>query len=309
MNKMDFSFIDRMTRQNNSAEYNQSWMKYYTPRPSDVYICTYAKSGTHWAMQAAQQIAYYGNAEYEHIHDLVPWVENNFMHSIATLTDETVVAQAPTDLRIIKTHLLLRYLKFNPASTYITVIRDPKEIIVSYYYFVNQLWKARVGVSYPLETFVDRFVSPRFIEGAWAAHVAELWAVRNRPNVLVLTYNEMKTNPRRCYRDMADVMGVSLNETQLDAVVRRSDFHYMHAHRKKFDLLRKTKAEGTAMTMRSGKIGNSSEILSPVQQQAIDEWHSTELCKLGSDFPYRILSERASVPSSLKKSSDRNLSL
>ena len=45
----------------------------YVPVPSDVFICSYFKSGTNWTMQIAVQIAFRGRAEFEHIHDLVPW--------------------------------------------------------------------------------------------------------------------------------------------------------------------------------------------------------------------------------------------
>ena len=284
----DFTFIDRMSEDSNSETYNYAWMDGYTPRPSDVYICTYAKSGTHWAMQAAQQIAYYGCVEYDHIHDLVPWVENNFMSPIPSLSDRTIADRAPTGLRIIKTHLQRRYLKFNPASTYIVIVRDPKEIIVSYYYFVNVLWQARVGVSYPLELYVKRFVSPCFIEAPWAEHVAGWWQVRDRPNVLLLTYNELKADPRLCYRQMAAVMGVTLTARQMEQVACHSDFNYMRQHPKKFDLLEKTNANGSVAVLRSGRVGNSAELLTPAQQCAIDTWHRGQLQRLNSDFPYDI---------------------
>src|SRR4030095_9517370 len=45
----------------------------YTPTAHDVFICTYAKSGTYWAMQIALQISHYGEAEFEQVHDLIPW--------------------------------------------------------------------------------------------------------------------------------------------------------------------------------------------------------------------------------------------
>ena len=45
----------------------------YAPRPEDVFICSYFKSGTNWTMQMAVQIAHRGRAEFEHIHNLVAW--------------------------------------------------------------------------------------------------------------------------------------------------------------------------------------------------------------------------------------------
>ena len=38
--------------------------------------------------------------------------------------------------------------------------------------------------------------------------------------------------------------------------------------------------------IRSGRRGNSGEMLSPAQQAHIDAWARAGLAKLGSDFPY-----------------------
>lgn len=283
---LDFSFINRMTKENNSPEFNRKWMADYTPRPSDVYICTYPKSGTNWAMQAAVQIAHLGYAQFEHIHDLVPYVENSFMDPIASLENKQIASQAPTGLRVIKTHLQRSYLKFNHESRYIVIIRDPKDIIVSYYRFVNPLWKARVGLTYPLEIFVERFISPQFIEGSWAAHLASWWAVKNEPNILLLTYNEMKENPSRCYQQMANVMNVSLTPHQLYSVASQCEFRYMQSIGHKFDVLRKAKTDGQANIFRSGEIGSYKKLLTPIQQVSIDNWCMAELKQFNCDFPY-----------------------
>ncbi|MCI5167722.1 MAG: hypothetical protein D3903_16935 [Candidatus Electrothrix sp. GM3_4] len=57
---------------------NSSWWKSrsfagYTPTVHDVFVATFAKSGTNWMMQIAQQISSLGAAEFDHIHDLVAW--------------------------------------------------------------------------------------------------------------------------------------------------------------------------------------------------------------------------------------------
>src|SRR5690348_5981108 len=48
----------------------------YTPGPQDVFIATYAKSGTNWMMQIVTQLAWHGRAEFDHIHCLVPWPDS-----------------------------------------------------------------------------------------------------------------------------------------------------------------------------------------------------------------------------------------
>src|SRR5215510_9944542 len=47
--------------------------RHYVPGPQDVFVMTYAKSGTNWMMQIAHQLIYHGKGEYDHLHDIVPW--------------------------------------------------------------------------------------------------------------------------------------------------------------------------------------------------------------------------------------------
>ena len=76
----------------------------YEPDEHDVFVATFAKSGTNWAMQIAHQIAHHGQAEYAHIHDVIPWPEAP-MPDIVKLSDPQPRRAAPTGLRVIKTHV------------------------------------------------------------------------------------------------------------------------------------------------------------------------------------------------------------
>ena len=55
----------------NSHHWKSQAFAGYEPGAHDVFVATFARSGTNWMMQIAQQIACYGSAEFEHIHDLV----------------------------------------------------------------------------------------------------------------------------------------------------------------------------------------------------------------------------------------------
>jgi hypothetical protein len=48
----------------------------YQATSHDVFACVYFKSGTNWLMQILVQVIYQGAAEFEHIHDLVPWPDS-----------------------------------------------------------------------------------------------------------------------------------------------------------------------------------------------------------------------------------------
>src|SRR5215469_1567563 len=51
----------------------------YTPGPQDVFVMTFAKSGTNWMMQIVYQLIYHGKGEFDHIHSVVPWPDAKLM--------------------------------------------------------------------------------------------------------------------------------------------------------------------------------------------------------------------------------------
>jgi len=257
----------------------------YEPVASDVLVCSYFKSGTNWTMQIAVQVAFRGRAEYEHIHDLVPWPDTpERMRYAVPITDEGPRAACPTGLRVIKTHLALGSVPYSPAARYICVVRDPKDVFVSSYHFVRSVALGRAMP--PVADWLDTFLSPDTPLGSWAAHLQSYWSVRDRPNVLFLTYEQMRADLPGTVDKIAKLMGVELAADERAAVIERSTFEHMKAIEEKFDSQGAPWASPRGAMIRRGERGRSDELISAADQARIDDHWRTELRKLGSDFPY-----------------------
>lgn len=256
----------------------------YQPTQHDVIVCTFSKSGTNWMLQIAHQIAHRGQADYDHIHDVIPWPDSGPLPTLS-LNDTQQVALSPVNLRVIKTHSSFEYVPYSEDAKYITVIRDPKEVLVSSYHFVKS---ALAGSMMPsVQTWVDLYVLPHFILGGWAEHTASYWAIRDRDNVMLLTFHELKLDSERYIHEVANFLDVKLTEDELAMVLEKSSFPYMKAIDAKFAPKMKPPWLSQSGTLiRSGKSGASSELLSPKQQEMIDNHMQAELQRLGSDFPY-----------------------
>jgi hypothetical protein len=258
----------------------------YTPTRSDVIVCSFFKSGTTWLLQMTTQIAYRGQAEFENIHHAVPWPDvpmPAMARRMIPLADPSPVANSPTGLRVIKTHLPRASVPFLPQARYVACVRDPKDVCVSGYHFMKAL------VYGPLAPSVERWVKFMFSDRfhySWAEHLAGYWAVRNEPNVLFLTYEGMRKDHAGTVSKLAELMGVQLAADELRSVIHQSSFEEMRRADGKFEpgqILPWTQARAM---MRAGKSGHSSELLTTAQQHFIDDYCRAELARLGCDFPY-----------------------
>ena len=145
--------------------------------------------------------------------------------------------------------------------------------------------------SISLEQWLDMFLSDEFPSGPWPDHAAGYWALRDRPNVLVMPFADMKADLPAMVRTVAQTMRVELTAEQHAKVVERSSFAFMKANDHKFAPPRMLFTKGRATMVRSGKTGATDELLSREQQARIDAYCMERLAALGSDLPYEDLFE------------------
>lgn len=285
--KLGFSWsvLRLMQRGMQSAENKLGTFKGFQPTERDLFVCTYSKSGTNWALQIAYQIAQRGAGTFDHIHDVVPWPEAP-MPDIVPLHDDATWRNTPTEKRVIKTHLESQYVPYNPEAKYIVIVRDPKDIFVSSYHFTKGM--VAQGRMVPVKEWLDAYLSDEFLYGSWAEHVAGFWPWRERENVLFLTYAKMKSNPVALVQRVADFMGVELSQEEFQNVVALSSFSAMKSMDEKFAPRKPYPFNHllSSAMMRQGETGSSKELLSPEEEGQIDDYMQAELARWNSDFPY-----------------------
>lgn len=271
----------------NSHDFKRKAYADYQPREQDVIITTYPKSGTTWMKQIAVQIGYLGKGEYRHIDDVVPWPDKLVPQEGPELNDISGLNDSPTGIHVIKSHLEADYVPYDTEAKVICVVRDPKDTLVSVVHFENGFNKLLFDHTVPVEEWVRAFQSGRFIYQPWALFTDSWWRLRDRDNVLVILYEDMTRDPQQAITTVADFLGVELNQQQFDLVCKKSSFGYMKANDEKFSP--PAWDAGRVPMVRSGKSGNSKELLSDAAQQQLDQYCMEELSKLGSDFPYQDL--------------------
>jgi Sulfotransferase domain len=262
----------------------------YVPGKQDVFVATYAKSGTNWMMQIAYQLAWHGAGEFEHIHSVVPWPDTKvgpgWMRNYAIpLQDATDWERSPERKRVIKTHFDWELLPYSEDARYIMVIRDPKDIFVSSYFFLKD---GVLGPAMPsVDTWYKLFMSDGFpIGGSWAANTGGYWAQRHRPNALIVSFKSMKRDLKGTVRRVAQFLDIPASEPLVNVVCEKSSFEYMKGIDHKFRIGKMIPWHAEGAMMRKGTQGGSSELLSRERQREMDAYFIAELKRLGSDFPY-----------------------
>jgi hypothetical protein len=282
--------MGRMAAGQRKALLKNNPFKGYAPTSRDVFVVTFPKSGTNWMMQIAHQLAFHGRGEFEHIHCVVPWPDTKLMGPMRgyaiPLEDPRVWQASPEGKRVVKTHFRWSDIPYSPDATYLIVIRDPKDVFVSsYHFFLKSGATPFASMSAP--SFLDLFLSDQFmIGGSWALRTAEYWAQRDKPNVLICSFKEMRRDLEGTVRRVAAAMGVDAAPDVIARVTGQSTFDAMKRIDDRFSMWPLMPWGGNVTMIRKGSEGGASELLTPEQERRIDEYFTAELRRIGSDFPY-----------------------
>ncbi|WP_420630103.1 sulfotransferase domain-containing protein [Candidatus Leptofilum sp.] len=258
-----------------------TFFKGYVPSKNDVFVATQARSGTNWMMQISLQIIHHGQAEYEYIYDMIPWPDFFLSTSIA-LDDPQ--PPSPTGLRVIKTHLEAPFVPVNDAAKYICVIRDPKEFFVSTYHFFPQTL-GNLGLQQPTpDEWYELFMSNLVPLGSWLEHTASWWALRHKPNVMIIPFHKLKADMEGHIDQLATFLGVELTAEARTAVIEKSSFAYMRQLNHKLSPI--VGGGPVIEIVRKGQADGGRELLDAKRGNALDAYCKQELQRLGSDFPF-----------------------
>ncbi len=269
----------------------------YKPGPQDVFVMTWAKSGTNWMLQIVYQLIHHGKGEYDHIHSVVPWPDAPLAAPLMgdyaiPLAQATAWQDAPERKRVIKTHMNWELLPDSEEARYVSVIRDPKDVFVSAYFFLRDGGLGRAMPS--VDTMYRLFLADKFLlGGSWPANTAGYWAQRHRPNVLVVSYKSMKEDLEGTVRRVARFLDIHVSDDVIREVCEKSVFEYMKSIDHKFAPFPPLPWSKPCAMVRKGGRSASGELLTPERQRELDAHCIAELRRLGSDLPYEEFCDTA----------------
>ena len=155
----------------------------------------------------------------------VPWMEVAFDMGL-DLEDEQHFLP-----RLFKSHLTAEEVPL--GAKYIVIFRDPGDVLLSYYNFMED-WFFESG-TISLEDFANAaFFETEGFENYWH-HFRTWWHRKDDPNVLSFCYENMKLDVDSVIRKVARFLNIELSKSLFDITKEYSSHSFMKMNEHKFD--------------------------------------------------------------------------
>ncbi|XP_070537634.1 sulfotransferase 1A1-like [Ptychodera flava] len=213
-------------------------VKNFEVRDDDVFLVTFPKAGTNWTLEIIDAIQHIENIDIlkeRSLMEKVPLIElgpsthpdltsEGFTGIPSNVDAYLNVTSSP---RRIPTHLLpedcpTQMLVKKPKT--ILVDRNPKDCLISLYN-----WHLSVALLEPTtwEDIFAKYMKGHTIYGDYCEFTKKWSKYKNEPWLLWIRYEDMKKDHKGSVRKIAEFMGKSLTDAQLDEVCRVTHFLYM----------------------------------------------------------------------------------
>jgi len=258
-------------------------------RPGDTIISVPPKSGTTWTMNIVYQLTTGGNEDFKDIYAEIPWLE---LRERPDQSDKELLERwaALPDPRSFKTHAFPgegpeACIKYREDLKYIVVFRNPEEAIVSFKPFIEGI-SMEVWEMWGQKSLREQFVQPNFpaffekcilhgmpgmprekvppggmMNMSYFSFINAWWPLRNKPNVLMLHFSDMKAEHKAMVQKISIFLGTDLTEEQMSNVLEYTSYKWMKENQSKFECRTVLPCPmlNTGVMIRKGQTGKAAE--------------------------------------------------
>ncbi|XP_067867052.1 amine sulfotransferase-like [Heterodontus francisci] len=195
------------------------WLKDFKMDPDIPLIVTYPKSGTNWMQQIASLIMncdHIASLKEQTLYQRAPWMEY-----IPFKPDITKYMMLTTHLNY---HMVPNDVK-NKMIKIIYVVRNPKDVIVSSYYFHQCTHFLKVPKDF--QDFLKQFVEGNVFYGSWFDHIRDWYNHKDELNILIVMYEDMQKDLRSVIEKIASFLNKELDGETLELILDQCTFKYM----------------------------------------------------------------------------------
>ncbi|XP_067648886.1 sulfotransferase 1A1-like [Haliotis asinina] len=242
-------------------------------RDDDILICTYPKSGTHWVFEIARELLS-GKITDDNVTKMQAFME---------MVPEKGYAGLPSP-RILSSHLLMKHLPddvLNKKIKVIIVLRNPKDVAVSFYNFLKSLPYANYKGEW--KNYLRPYFQGKFMYGSWIDYILDWEKVKqDNPDLPVLTlfYEDIKEDQMREMRRICEFLGVERTDEFLSKVCDNTTIASMRTLKKR--------ADSEIKVFRKGGVGDWKNWFTVAQNEWWDQHYQERMEDSPLQFKYTL---------------------
>jgi len=257
----------------------------FVPRADDLHIVTYPKAGTSWIQELAWLVNH--NADTAAARAVPSGLRTTYIELVVPGKDKLALLRDAQSPRHVKWHhsawLLPAPVVANGKIIYL--YRNPKDLVVSWYHFqrLNPIY----GFEGSFDQFFDHFLADNVAYGSYWENLRSWWVLRDTPNVLVLSYEEMHADLQSVTHQVARFLNKELTDAQVESIVQHCSLDSMRAN-PMTNASAMPAIAGEGQFLRKGQVGNWQSYFSAEQSKLMDEWIERHNSELSIPFVYTV---------------------
>jgi aryl sulfotransferase len=259
---------------------------------NDIIIDSYQKSGTTWVQQITAQLIWNGKTNIN-LSEVSPWIDCNF----PSKEERINIIKNQTHRRFFKSHLPFELVKYSDKVKYIYIARDGRDVVWSLYNHhikfkkeaiinINKVNKPKSPIlkkapETPVKYFREWLEHDGYPWWPFWDHILSWWNNRNLTNIMLIHYNELKTDLPYNIKKIASFLNIMVEDSRLNKIIKHCTFKYMKKNSKKYAPFSGELWNGGAKVF--FKRGTNKRWKNMLTDEDIYNYEKTAYSKLGSD--------------------------
>ncbi|KAM6451968.1 sulfotransferase 2A1 isoform 1-T2 [Liasis olivaceus] len=252
-------------------------------RDDDIFNVTYPKSGTVWMTEILSLILNGGN----------PTWNQNVLNSLRAPWFTTCLgletAHNLPSPRLLTCHLPIQMFPkafFSSKAKVIYTLRDPRDVLVSYYHFSKMC--VPFGDPLSFDHFFVNFLNGNVLFGSWFDHITGWMEQKGKLSIFFISYEEMKQDLRGSVEHLCRFLGKNLDKAAVTSVMENASFEAM----RKNNMCNSTMLPKDVMDqekgtfLRKGICGDWKSHFTVAQSESFDKVYQEKMQGLGGIFPW-----------------------